>query len=33
MIEIETSGARVHVPQGVDAGTLSIVLAALRRTS
>ena len=33
MIEIETSGARVHVPQGVDAKTLSIVLAALRRAS
>jgi transposase len=33
MIEIETSGARVHVPEGVDAKTLSIVLAALRRAS
>lgn len=33
MIEIETSGARVHVPQGVDAKTLSIVLTALRRAS
>ncbi len=33
MIEIETAGARVHVPEGVDAKTLSVVLAALRRTS
>ena len=33
MIEIETAGARVHVPEGVDARTLSIVLAALRRAS
>jgi len=33
MIEIETAGARVHVPQGVDAKTLSIVLTALRRAS
>jgi transposase len=33
MIEIETLGARVHVLQGVDAKTLSIVLAALRRSS
>ena len=33
MIEIETSGARVRVPEGVDARTLSVVLAALRRTS
>ena len=33
MIEIETAGARVHVPEGVDAKTLSIVLAALRRAS
>ena len=33
MIEIETGGARVHVPEGVDAKTLSVVLAALRRTS
>ena len=33
MIEIETAGARVHVPAGVDAKTLSVVLAALRRTS
>ena len=33
MIEIETAGARVHVPEGVDARTLSVVLAALRRTS
>ena len=32
-IEIETAGARVHVPEGVDAKTLSVVLAALRRTS
>jgi transposase len=32
-IEIETAGARVHVPEGVDARTLSVVLAALRRTS
>ena len=32
-IEIETAGARVHVPDGVDAKTLSVVLAALRRTS
>jgi transposase len=33
MIEIETAGVRVHVPEGVDAETLSIVLAALRRAS
>ena len=33
MIEIEMAGARVHVPEGVDARTLSVVLAALRRTS
>ena len=33
MIEIETAGARVRVPEGVDAKTLSIVLAALRRAS
>lgn len=33
MIEIETAGSRVHVPEGVDAKTLSIVLAALRRAS
>ncbi len=33
MIEIETAGARVHVPEGVDVKTLSVVLAALRRTS
>ena len=33
MIEIETAGARVRVPEGVDAKTLSVVLAALRRTS
>jgi transposase len=33
MIEIETAGARVHVPEGVDAKTLSIVLTALRRAS
>ncbi len=33
MIEIETAGARVHVPEGVDAKTLSVVLAALRRAS
>ncbi len=32
-IEIETAGARVLVPEGVDAKTLSVVLAALRRTS
>ena len=25
------AGARVHVPEGVDARTLSVVLAALRR--
>ena len=31
MIEIETSGALVHVPTGVDSKTLSIVVAALRR--
>jgi transposase len=31
-IEIETAGARVLVPVGVDAKTLSVVLAALRRT-
>ena len=30
MIEIETAGARVRVPEGVDAKTLSVVLAALR---
>jgi transposase len=33
MIEIETGGARVRVPEGVDAKTLSVVLAALRRAS
>ena len=33
MIEIETAGARVRVPEGVDAKTLSVVLAALRRAS
>ena len=33
MIEIETAGARVHVPEGVDAKTLSVVLTALRRAS
>ena len=33
MIEIETAGARVRVPEGVDAQTLSVVLAALRRAS
>jgi hypothetical protein len=33
MIEIETAGARVHVPEGVDAKTLSVVLTALRRVS
>jgi transposase len=33
MIEIETAGARVHFAEGVDAKTLSIVLAALRRAS
>ena len=33
VIEIETSGARIRVPEGVDAKTLSVVLAALRRTS
>jgi transposase len=33
MIEIETGGARVRVPEGVDAKTLSIGLAALRRAS
>jgi transposase len=33
MIEIETSGARILVPEGVDAKTLSIVLAALGRAS
>jgi transposase len=33
MIEIETVGGRVHVPEGVDARTLSVVLAALRRVS
>lgn len=32
-IEIETAGARVLVPEGVDAKTLSVVLTALRRTS
>jgi transposase len=32
-IEIETAGARVRVPEGVDAKTLSVVLAALRRAS
>jgi transposase len=33
MIEIDTAGARVRVPEGVDARTLSVVLAALRRAS
>ncbi|MBU6299890.1 MAG: transposase [Alphaproteobacteria bacterium] len=33
MIEIETSGALVRVPAGVDARTLSVVLTALRRAS
>ncbi len=33
MIEIETLGALVRVPTGVDARTLSVVLAALRRAS
>lgn len=33
MIEIETAGARVRVPEGVDAKTLSIVMAVLRRAS
>ena len=33
MIAIEIAGARVHVPEGVDAKRLSVVLAALRRTS
>jgi transposase len=33
MIEIETAGARVRIPEGVDAKTLSVVLAALRRAS
>jgi len=33
MIAIEMAGARVHVPEGVDAKTLAIVLTALRRTS
>jgi transposase len=33
MIEIETAGARVRVPEGVDAKMLSVVLAALRRAS
>ena len=33
MIAIEIAGARVHVPEGVDAKTLSVVLAALRRAS
>ena len=33
MIEIETAGARVRVPEGVDAKTLSVVLAALRCAS
>ena len=33
MIEIETAGARVRVPEGVDTKTLSVVLAALRRAS
>jgi hypothetical protein len=31
MIEIETGGALVRVPTGVDAETLAVVLAALRR--
>jgi transposase len=33
MIEIETRGALVRVPAGVDSETLSIVLASLRRIS
>jgi transposase len=33
MIEIETAGARVRVPEGVDAKTLTVVLTALRRAS
>jgi len=33
MIEIETAGALIRVPEGVDAKTLSVVLAALRRAS
>ena len=33
LIEIETAGARVRVPEGVDAKTLTVVLAALRRAS
>jgi hypothetical protein len=33
MIEIETAGVRVRVPEGVDVKTLSVVLAALRRAS
>lgn len=33
MIAVEIAGARVHVPEGVDAKTLSVVLAALRRAS
>ena len=33
MIEIETLGALVRVPTGVDARTLSVVLSALRRAS
>ena len=33
MIEIETLGALVRVPTGVDARTLSVVLTALRRAS
>ena len=33
MIEIETSGALVRVPTGVDARTLAVVLTALRRAS
>ena len=33
MIAIEMAGARVQVPEGVDAKTLAIVLTALRRIS
>jgi hypothetical protein len=33
MIEIETAGALIRVPEGVDAKTLLVVLAALRRAS
>ena len=33
LIEIETAGARVRVPEGVDVKTLTVVLAALRRAS